>query len=162
MTSANPLAQSVSPRPPRADTFSALRNSNFRLYFAGQLVSTAGTWMQNVAQAVLVVALIIKLTHSAEQSSLWLGIVACAAGLPLVLLSPLTGVIVERVPRRQLMLMTQTVQMLLAFILAALAFADLVQVWQVVLLAFLLGITNAVDQPSRQAFIVEMVGRKEM
>lgn len=118
--------------------------------------------MQNVAQAVLVVALIIKLTHSAEQSSLWLGIVACAAGLPLVLLSPLTGVIVERVPRRQLMLMTQTVQMLLAFILAALAFADLVQVWQVVLLAFLLGITNAVDQPSRQAFIVEMVGRKEM
>lgn len=162
MTAAAPSQNTTPTRPAREDTFAALRNSNFRLYFAGQLVSTAGTWMQNVAQAVLVVALIIKLTHSAEQSSLWLGIVACAAGLPLVLLSPLTGVIVERIPRRRIMLVTQTTQMLLAFVLAGLAFADLVQVWHVVLLAFLLGITNAVDQPSRQAFIVEMVGRKEM
>jgi len=143
-------------------TFSALRNPNFRLYFAGQLVSTAGTWMQNVAQAALVVALVIKSGKSAEESSLWLGIVACAAGLPLVLLAPLAGVIVERVPRRQIMLCTQTAQLLLAFILAALAFANVVQVWHVVILAFLLGLTNAVDSPSRQAFVVEMVGRAEL
>ncbi len=147
---------------PRPRTFSALSNANFRLYFAGQLVSTAGTWMQNVAQGFLVVQLIIRLTHSPQVSNLWLGIVACAAGLPLVLLSPVSGVIVERIPRRRIMLVTQTVQMLLAFVLAALAFAGTVQVWHIVLLAFCLGITNAVDQPSRQSFVVEMVGRDEL
>ncbi|MHB8625926.1 MAG: MFS transporter [Aggregatilineales bacterium] len=153
----------VSPSSTRSGgTFSALHNPNFRLYFAGQLVSTAGTWMQNIAQAALIVALVIKLGKSAEESSLWLGIVACAAGLPLVLLSPVAGVIVERVPRRRIMLGTQTAQMILAFILAALAFANMVQIWHVVVLAFLLGLTNAVDAPSRQAFVVEMVGRAEL
>lgn len=156
------MAVTLSGRTRSEGTFTALRNPNFRLYFAGQLISTAGTWMQNVAQAALVVALVLKLGKSAEESSLWLGIVACAAGLPLVLLAPVAGVIVERVPRRQIMLCTQAAQMILAFILAALAFANAVQVWHVVLLAFLLGLTNAVDSPSRQAFVVEMVGRAEL
>src|SRR5215831_13676407 len=111
----------------QTDTLSALRNANFRLYFTGQLISTAGTWMQNVAQAFLVFQL--------TQQPLWLGLVACAAGLPLVLLSPIAGVIVERVPRRQIMLVTQTVQMILAFILTALVFANVVQVWHIVVLA---------------------------
>ena len=155
-------AQAASPNTPQHGTFSALRSSNFRLYFTGQLISTAGTWMQNLAQAALVVSLIIASTHSPEQASLWLGIVACAAGLPLVLLAPIAGVIIERFPRRSIMLVTQTTQMILAFILAALAFANAVQVWEVVILSFLLGLTNALDTPSRQAFIVEMVGREDL
>src|SRR4051794_8020420 len=105
----------------RTQTFSALRNANFRLYFGGQLVSASGTWMQNVAQGYLV--------YQLTQSELWLGIVACAAGLPLVILSPFAGVIVERFPRRVVMLFTQSAQMILAFILAVLTFTSTVQVW---------------------------------
>lgn len=143
-----------SPARARPSTFSALRSSNFRLYFVGQLVSISGTWMQNLAQGFLV----FQITHSEA----WLGIVACAAGLPVLLLSPVAGVIVERIPRRRLMLCTQTVQMVLAFILATLAFSGQVQVWHIVLLAFLLGTTNAVDQPARQIFVVEMVGPEDL
>jgi len=135
-------------------TFSALRSSNFRLYFAGQLISTAGTWMQNIAQAYLVFAI--------TQNPLWSGVVACAAGLPLILLAPVAGVIVERYPRRDLMIVTQTVQMILAFILTVLMIANIVQVWQIIVLAFILGITNAFDFPARQTFIVEMVGREDL
>src|SRR5579862_6933683 len=138
----------------QTDTLSALRGANFRLYFAGQLISTAGTWMQNVAQAFLVFQL--------TQQPLWLGLVACAAGLPLVLLSPIAGVIVERVPRRNIMLVTQTLQMLLAFILTVLTLSGTVQVWHVMVLAFLLGITSAVDNPSRQAIVFELVGRDDL
>jgi len=135
-------------------TFSALRNSNFRLYFAGQLVSVSGTWMQNLAQGFLV----FKIT----QSEAWLGIVACAAGLPVILLSPISGVMIERVPRRRLMLVTQTIQMALAFILFALTLSDQIQVWHLVVLAFMLGTTNALDLPARQTFVVEMVGPDDL
>ena len=88
------------------------------------------------------------------KSELWLGIVACAAGLPMVLLSPIGGVVVERRPAPHgLLIFTQTIQMFLAFILAALTFTGLIQVWHIVMLAFLLGITNALDMPARQAFV---------
>src|SRR5436309_15873842 len=90
--------------------FIALKDKNFRLYFFGQLVSQIGTWMQNIAQAYVV--------YQLTQSPLWLGLVACATGLPFILFSPMAGVIVERVPRRRVMLFTQTSQMILAFILA--------------------------------------------
>jgi MFS family permease len=139
---------------PRRSTLSALRHADFRLYFAGQLASASGTWVQNIAQGFLVFQL--------TQSELWLGIVACAAGLPLVLFSPIAGVVVERVPRRRLMLVTQTIQMLLAFILAALTFSNTVQVWHIVVLAFCLGVTNSMDAPARQTFVVEMVGREDL
>ncbi len=138
----------------RVGTLTALRHANFRLYFAGQLASTSGTWMQNVAQGFLV--------FSITKSELWLGIVACAAGLPLVVLSPFAGVIVERFPRRQIMLYTQTVQMILAFTLSALTFTGTVQVWHIVILAFILGVTNALDTPARLGLIVELVGREDL
>jgi MFS family permease len=140
--------------PAQPSTFAALRHANFRLYFAGQLASTSGTWMQIIAQGFLVFNL--------TQSERWLGIVACAAGLPLVLLSPLTGVVVERIPRRRLLLFTQTAQMSLAFILFGLTQAEAAQVWHIVFLAFLLGVTNALDAPARQTFIVEMVGKDDL
>lgn len=138
----------------RPNTYSALRSPNFRLYFIGQLVSISGTWMQNVAQGYLVFSL--------TRSELWLGIVALAAGIPTLLMSPIAGVVVENVPRRRLLMVTQTIQMLLAFILTALTFTGLVQVWHIILLAFCLGITNALDMPARQTFIVEMVGRGDL
>lgn len=135
-------------------TFSALRHRNFRLYFGGQLISITGSWMQALAQGWLVFHLI--------RSELVLGIVACAAGVPSLFLSPFAGVIVDRFSRRNILLFTQTIQMVLAFVLAVLVFAEVVQIWHIVLLAFLLGLTKCMDAPARQAFIKDMVGPEDM
>lgn len=135
-------------------TTAAFRNHDFRLYFIGQLISVSGTWMQNLAQGYLVFQL--------TQSEAWLGIVACAAGLPIVLTSPIAGVIVERFPRRQLMLATQLAQMSFAIILALLSFTNTVQVWHIVLLALLLGATNALDVPARWTIVSEIVGPDDL
>ena len=152
MATLAPKAEPAFARKPSA--LSVLRNTNFRLYFIGQMVSISGTWMQNIAQSYLVFEI--------TKSELWLGIVACLGGLPLLILSPLGGVVVERVPRRTLLIVTQTTQMILAFILAALAFAHAVQVWHIVVLAILLGITNVFDTPARQTFVVEIVGKDDL
>lgn len=149
------IAQSQKPPTPTTiSTLSALRIAKFRLYFIGQTISISGTWMQTVAQGWLVFHL--------TQSELWLGLVACAAGLPSLLLSPIAGVIIEHVPRRTLLLITQSVQMILAFILAYLTFTNTVAVWHIMLLAFLLGVSNALDAPTRQAIVVDLVGREHL
>ncbi len=135
-------------------TLSAFQFPNFRLYFIGQTISLSGSWMQIVAQGWLVFNL--------TQNELWLGLVACAAGLPSLILSPMAGVIVERLPSRKLLLATQTIQMFLAFALAFLAFTNTVAVWHIMLLAFLLGVTNAIDAPARQAIISELVDREHL
>ena len=135
-------------------TFHALQHRNFRLYFTGQLISVAGTWMQTVAQAWLV----YELSHSA----LMLGIVGFAAAIPALLVSPWAGVVVDRVNKRNLIVITQASAMVLAFILAVLTFAGIVQVWEIVILAALLGLVNAFDGPARQSFVVEMVGREDL
>lgn len=135
-------------------TFAALRHRNFQLYFGGQLISVAGTWMQTVAQGWLV----YQLTHS----ELSLGIVGFAAAIPALIISPWGGVVVDRVPKRMLLVLTQSAAMLLAFILSALAFTNTVQVWHIVVLSAGLGIVNAFDGPARQAFVVEMVGREDL
>lgn len=137
--------------PQRVGTFAALQNSNFRLYFIGQLISTSGTWMQNVAQGYLVFQL--------TKSEWWVGVVACAVGLPMLFLSPYAGVIIERFPRRRVLMVTQVLQMLLAFILTALVLTNTVQIWHIVGLALLLGLTTAFDAPARQTFISDLVGR---
>ncbi len=135
-------------------TFRSLQHRNFQLYFAGQLISVAGTWMQVVAQAWLV----YELSHS----ELMLGIVGFAAAIPSLLISPWGGVVVDRVNKRNLLVVTQASAMVLAFILAALTFAGIVQVWEIVLLAAIMGVVNAFDGPARQAFVVEMVGREDL
>ena len=135
-------------------TFRALQHRNFQLYFTGQLISVAGTWMQVVAQAWLV----YELSHS----ELMLGIVGFAAAIPSLLISPWGGVVVDRVNKRNLLVVTQASAMVLAFILAALTFAGIVQVWEIIVLAALLGLVNAFDGPGRQAFVVEMVGREDL
>lgn len=135
---------------PRVGAFAALQSANFRLYFIGQLISTSGTWMQTIAQGFLVFQL--------TQSELMLGLVACAAGLPMLCVAPFAGVIVEGMSRRRVMLFTQTVQMMLAFILAALVLTNTVQVWHIMVLAILLGLTNAFDAPARQTLVSDLVG----
>jgi MFS family permease len=96
------------------------------------------------------------------QSPVYLGYVGFAAGVPAWLFTLYGGVIADRMPRRTLLLITQTAMMLLAFALAALVFADLVQPWQIVILAFLLGVANAFDGPARLAFVVELVEREDL
>ncbi len=135
-------------------TFRAMQHRNFRLYFIGQLISMAGTWMQTVAQALLV----YQLSHS----ELMLGVVGFAAAIPSLLVSPWGGVIVDRVSKRKLLVITQSAAMVLAFVLALLAFTGTVQVWHIVALAALLGVVNSFDGPGRQAFVVEMVGRDDL
>jgi MFS family permease len=141
-------------RPSVKQTFAALRHRNYRLWFMGQLVSLFGTWMQTTAQGYLVFQL--------TKSPVYLGYVGFAAGVPAWLFTLYGGVIADRLPRRRLLLITQTTMMILAFVLAGLVFAGLVQPWQIVTLAFGLGVANAFDAPARLAFVVELVEREDM
>ena len=134
-------------------TFRALRHRNYRLWFFGQGVSLIGTWMQTMAQQVLV----YRLTGSAAA----LGVISAIGLIPLVPLALWGGSIADRAPKRTIILIAQTVMMIQAFILAALAWTGAVQVWQVYVLAFVLAAAQAVDLPARQAFTVEMVEGKE-
>src|SRR5713101_3752698 len=135
-------------------TFLALRHRNFRLFWFGQLISLTGTWMQTIGQAWLV----LELTHSA-----WLlGVVGALQFLPVMLLSLFGGVLADRLPKRKVLLFTQSFAMLQAVLLWALVASGQVQIWHVLVLAALLGLTNSLDMPTRQAFVVEMVGREDL
>ena len=131
----------------------SLNSRNFRLYFSGQLVSLVGTWMQMIAMQWLV----YRLTDSA----LMLGIIGFAAQIPTFLLAPVAGVAADRWNRRDVQLVTQTLAMLQAFVLALLVWTSRAAVWQIVVLSLLLGVVNAFDAPARQAFAVELVERRE-
>jgi MFS family permease len=134
--------------------FLALRHRNFRLFWFGQLISLIGTWMQTIGQAWLV----LELTHSA-----WLlGVVGALQFLPVMFLALFGGVLADRLPKRTVLLFTQSSAAILAFVLWTLVATGTVQLWHVLLLASLLGLTNSLDMPTRQAFVVEMVGRKDL
>jgi MFS family permease len=135
-------------------TFAALNYYNYRLWFMGQLVSLSGSWMQTTAQGFLV----FQLTNS----PVYLGIVGFAAGIPSWLFMPFGGVIADRVPRRTLMVITQSSMMLMAFLLALLTSTGLVEPWHIALLAFGVGVATAFDAPARQSFVLEMVEREHM
>ena len=113
-----------------------------------------GTWTQSTAEGYL----IYQLTKSPE----YLGYVSFANGLPSWFFTLYAGAIADRVPRRTLMVITQSTMLVLAFIMAILAFTGVVQWWHILILTFLLGISNAFDAPARQAFILEMVDREDM
>jgi MFS family permease len=134
--------------------FLALRHRNYRLFYSGQLISLIGTWMQTTGQAWLV----LELTHSAW----WLGMVGALQFLPVLLLSLFGGVLADRVPKRKVLLCTQSFAMLQAGILWLLVFSGVIQLWHVLVLATLLGLTNSVDMPTRQAFVSEMVGHEDL
>ncbi len=141
-----------------ADSLSAtlrgLRHRNFRLFFFGQLVSLAGSWMQNLAQGWLVWRL---------GGSPWLlGLVGFAQFFPVLLLGLLGGWAADRFDRHRLVMLTQTASLVQSVLLAALTLSGAVQIWHVIVLAAFLGVVNAFDMPARQAFLVRMVGREDL
>jgi MFS family permease len=135
-------------------TFRALRHRNYRLFFFGQMISQIGTWMQTTAQAWLV----LELTHSA----LLLGLLGVLQFLPVMAFSLAGGVLADRVHKRTLLLVTQSVALVQAIIMWLLVVTGTVQIWHIMLLAALLGMTQALDTPTRQAFVGEMVGREDL
>lgn len=144
--------------PPPLAGLSALarsfRHRGYRLFFAGQLISLTGTWMQQVAQSWLVYRL--------TDSSLSLGLVGFAGQFPVFLLGLFGGIAADRLDRRRVLMATQAAALLQAALLAGLTFTGQVQVWQVAVLAALLGVVNAVDIPTRQSFVVELVGKADL
>lgn len=136
------------------NTFAAFRHPNYRLYFSGQIVSLVGTWMQIVAQGWLV--------YQLTDSPLYLGLVSFAASVPVFVLSLGAGAIIDRLPRRRVLVATQTSAMLLAFVLAFLTFSGLVQPWHILVLSFLLGVVNAFDGTARQTFVKDLVGKEDL
>jgi MFS family permease len=132
----------------------AFRHRNYRLFFAGQAVSLIGTWMQQVAQAWLVLEL--------TRDPLWLGVTAAAQFLPVMALGLFAGVAADALPKRQTFLAIQVVMMVLAVALAAVVVTGVVELWMILLLAAALGCTNAIDMPVRQAFAVELVGHRDV
>jgi MFS family permease len=133
---------------------SALSYYNYRLFWFGQLISLTGMWMQQTAQQWLV----FRLTGSAFQ----LSVVAFATFFPLLLLSPLAGVFVDRVDKRKLVTICQVLFMLLAGVLAVLTYTGAVQFWHIAILALLLGVVDAFEKPARQTLLVLLVGPRDL
>jgi MFS family permease len=132
----------------------ALNHRDFRLFWIGQSISSVGSWMQSVGLSWLV----LELTNSPFR----LGLVSALQFGPVLLLSAVAGVVVDRVPKRRLVLATQTALMLPAFALAGLVWAGWIRYWHVATLAAVIGLVNALDMPTRQSFLVEMVGREDL
>ncbi|MBT2387364.1 MFS transporter [Streptomyces sp. ISL-11] len=139
---------------PKGGTFSSLRNRNYRLFATGQVVSNTGTWMQRIAQDWLVLSL--------TGSSAAVGITTALQFLPMLLLGLYGGVIADRYPKRRLLLLTQAAMGLTGLALAVLTLSGHVAVWHVYLIALVLGLVTVVDNPVRQAFVVEMVGPADL
>ena len=140
-------------RPGWSQTLCALRHRNFKLYWFGQLVSMSGTWMQIVAMNWLV--------YRMTNSPFILGLVNFIALLPVGLISPVAGVISDRVPRRNLILVAQIILTLQALVLALLTWTDVVQLWHIMLVILVAGTANAIEQSARFAFLMDIVGRKD-
>ena len=135
-------------------TFAALAIPNYRRYIAGQSVSLVGTWMQMAAQSWLV----LTLTHSATT----LGLIVALQTLPVLLLGPYGGVVADRIDKRRLMVVLQIAMGLQALVLGLLTVTGAVQLWEIGVLAALLGLNNAFENPARQAFMLEMVGAESL
>src|SRR3954464_5352954 len=135
-------------------TFRALRHRNFRLFLGGQIISLVGTWMQNVAQSWLV----YRLTHY----ELLLGTAWFCSQIAVFALGPLGGIAADRFSRQKVVIVTQTLSMLQAFVLAALTLSGRIQVWQVLALAGVLGVINAFDMPGRQALVIQMTSKEDL
>jgi MFS family permease len=138
----------------RRQTFASLSNRNYRRYLTGQSISLIGTWMQTIAQSWLV----LQLTGSGTA----LGLVVALQTLPTLVLGPYGGVIADRIDKRRLMIGLQSVMGVLALVLGLLTITGAVQLWQVYVLAFVLGLNNCFENPARQSFVLEMVGSDDL
>jgi MFS family permease len=153
-----PTTHDTSPGPSggtrRSSMFSSLKVRNYRLFFAGQVVSNIGTWMQRIAQDWLV----LSLTGSATA----VGFTTALQFLPMLLFGLYGGVLVDRLPKRRTLLVTQSAMAVTGMALAALTLSGHVQVWHVYLAAFAVGLATVVDNPARQSFVSEMVGPAQL
>jgi MFS family permease len=142
-------------RDPRAGLFifRALSHRNYKLFFSGQSISLIGTWMTRIATSWLV----YRLTGSA----LLLGVVGFAGQIPSFVLSPFAGVLVDRWNRHRLLVTTQVLALIQSLVLAILTLTGVIKIWHVIALSIFQGLINAFDMPARQAFLVEMVTRRE-
>ncbi len=143
--------EKAAPNPAR---FAALGYRNFKLIWSGLIVSNMGTWMQNVANGWLV----LQLTNS----PLWLGLLGLSFALPMIILPPLAGAVVDRVNRIKLLYFTQTMQMLGAFVLAALTWFGTIQVWHILAVSFISAAMLAFDNPARQALVPDLVAPPDL
>lgn len=134
--------------------FPAFASKNYRIFFGGQLISLVGTWLQMVAESWLVTVM--------TNSAFWIGMVAAASSLPVLLFSLFGGVIVDRYDKKKILYFTQGASLVLAFILGVLTITGIINIYEVIVLAFLLGCVTALDLPARQAFVAEMVGKDKM
>lgn len=131
----------------------SFRYRNYRLFFGGQGISLIGTWLQNIAISWLV----YRLTDSA----LLLGVVGFAGQIPTFLITPFAGVLIDRWNRHRILVVTQTLAMIQAFVFALLILTKSISVWQIIPLTVFLGLVNAFDMPARQSFMVEIVEKRE-
>ncbi|WP_415952286.1 MFS transporter [Streptomyces sp. KLOTTS4A1] len=138
----------------KPSTFSSLRIRNYRLFFTGQVVSNTGTWMQRIAQDWLVLSL--------TGSAMAVGITTALQFLPMLLFGLYGGVLVDRLPKRPLLFFTQSALGLTGLALAVLTLTGQVEVWHVYLTAFVMGLVTVVDNPARQTFVSEMVGKRQL
>jgi MFS family permease len=132
----------------------ALRNRNFRLFWSGNFLSNIGSWMENVARGWLVLLL--------TNSPFWLGFVGFAGSIPFLFFTLFGGVFADRLDKRRLLLVTQTTMMILAFVLATLAWFKVITVWEVALIACLNGITMSMNAPSYQAMVPRLVESEDL
>ena len=132
----------------------ALNHRDYRLFFSGQLISLIGTWMQRVAQSWLV----LELTNSPFK----LGLVTALQSAPMLCLAFVAGAIADRLPKRRVLIGTQTALMAQAFVLAVLVWSGYAQYWHVALLATCYGLANTLDMPTRQSFVVEMASKEDL
>jgi len=145
------------------DAFAALRFRNYRLYFAGQLISLVGTWMQRTAQGWLVTDLVLELVGSGAAPSvtnLWVGIVSAAGTLPVLFLAPFTGIIADYNDKRRVLLITQSLAVAQAVALTILTYTGLINLPLLISLALFLGFVFSMEVPARQGLAIELVGRE--
>lgn len=134
----------------RISALRALRHKNFSLFISGQSLSVVGTWVQRIALTWLV--------YRISNSALLLGVVGFSGQIPLLLITPFAGVLADRLNKHKILLFTQSLAMIQAFILAFLVLTNIIQIWEIILLSIILGIINAIDMPTRQSFMIDMVG----
>jgi MFS family permease len=131
----------------------ALKYRNYKLFFSGQIISLTGTWMQQVALSWLV--------YSLTGSAFILGVVGFSSQVPTFILAPFAGVLIDRWDKHKIIIVTQTLLMIIAFLFAFLIYSGLVQVWHIILLNIAAGFINGFDMPARQSFMIEIVEKRE-
>ncbi len=135
-------------------TFRALKSKNFKLFFIGQIVSLLGSFIQQIALGWLI--------YTLTNSAVYLGVIGFAGQIPALILTPLAGVYADRMNRRKVLIAAQTVSMLMALTMAGLYFAGLIQVWHIIVIAIINGMAMAFDTPFRHAFLLDMVGDRDL